>query len=507
MASKVKAGTLAVANILILLLITQLVANFDNTSLGQPNNDYILSAYVFMNTSCFDFTYGGHYHELDQSGTPISRNKFLGIEAWIIKGALDYYNYSWDLEALTHAIDTFNTIEVRMRNPSHTYNARMVEDWSSAIIGNSRTMENSCLIRALVELYKHTGNVAYYETAIWLMFYIHYFHRNTATGGYHIEVDEFGNPNLTYYPYGYLPGYVALACASLLTFDPTNATFLEELNYALNFALESYWDSPNGGYCSIYTPSGSIYESFKPLHMQSVMIEAFVAGYLFTANMTYRYHAIEIANLILNHWTDAYPGFVMDVSRTLSVTNSKRNAIYLAYTARAFLDLYLITGNTTYLDSGVEAMNFIRLYHYDPSYLGYYAECYASGNPADTTKKPGYQSDILSALVRYDFGDEPPPTTTEPPTTTDPPPTTPTTPTIPSLGFLLPLTIIGGTIIALQVVVIAVLLTQRRQKSVKYPRLISSADSSEPKRIRFCAGCGSQIRPDDRFCAGCGKAV
>ncbi|MFX1577274.1 MAG: hypothetical protein ACFFCF_08865 [Promethearchaeota archaeon] len=402
----------------------------------------IASAYNFISTICYDYNYGGHYQELDQFGNPIQRNKFLGIEAAVILGCLRYFYTTGDLSALNHAIETFNTIEAKMRNPSHTYNARMVEDWSSAIVWNSRTADNSHLICALVELFKHTGNTTYYDTAAWLMYFIHDFHHNLDHGGYHIEVDGFGNPNLIYYPFGYLPPIVALACGALLSIDPSNTTFLEELNYALNFAQRVYWDSPYGGYCQVYTPSGAIYDSTKPLHAQSLMIQAFLIGYRFTLNMTYWNHAKEIANHLLGYWTDANLGFMTRVTRQLEPEDFNRNSAYLAYTAKAFFDLYHLTKNLSYWEMHLGCVEFIRSHHYDPSNVGFYAICDADGNPVDTTKKPGYQSDILSALIL----------------------STPTFSLDPVSQLIL---VTGGIIIGILVLVLVGLLVHRRRKMMK----------------------------------------
>ena len=503
MVSKTRIGTCSVACVLVLLLIIPMAVNIDSMSQAQIIDDRLLSAYVFMNTSCVDFTNDGHFNEHDRFGTPTTWAKRLKTESKIIRGTLNYYNYTLDPDALSHAIDTYYTIEANMRNPSHTYNPRMAEDWSSAIISNSRTIDNSFYIRALVDLYEHTGNQTYYQTAVWLLSFITYFHRNFAYGGYHIEVDEFGTPNYYYYPYGKLPGYVALAAGSLLSVEPTNTSFLDELNYALNFAYREYWDFIYGGYCYGYTPQGAIYESRKTLWFQSIMMTAFHTGYIYTGNTHYRNHSIEIADFIIKHFTDSSSGLLSEVTRDLFVLNSIRNSGALANTASALLDMYILTGNVTYLYYGWNAINFVKQYHYDSNYLGFFKWCAASGTPVDTEKWSEFQYDILLAFTRYDPNEYPPPTTTDPPPTT----TTPTTPTTPSFDLLLPLTIIGGTIIVVQVIILAIILIQRKEKPVKYSQLISSGDSSKPKGIQFCTICGSQIKPNDRFCAGCGKEV
>jgi len=246
MGSNTRLGICSVVSVLILLMISPTVYNIDTMLQAQVITDRLVSAYWFMNTSCVDFTYGGHFNEHDRFGTPTTRAKRLKTESKIIIGTLDFYNITRDPEVLSHAIDTFYTIESNMRNLNHTYNPRMAEDWSSAIISNSRTIDNSFFIRALVLLYEHNGNRTYYQTAVWLMSFISYFHRNAAYGGYHIEVDEFGNPNFYYYPYGMLPGLVALAAGSLPSVEPRNTSFLDELNYALNFAYDEYWELPRG---------------------------------------------------------------------------------------------------------------------------------------------------------------------------------------------------------------------------------------------------------------------
>lgn len=500
MVSKTRMGILTVTCVMTLLFITSLVANIDTTLQAQTNDDQLLSAFIFLNTSSYDFTYEGHYHIVNRTGSPIRSDKLLRTEASVISGALSYYNYCWDPLALSHAIDTFNTIEARMRNLSHNYNPTMNQDWASVIIGNSRTLDNSYFIRALMDLYEHTGNRTYHETAIWLLFFLRFYHHNEVYGGYHADVDGLGNPDLSYYPYGFLPGLVALACGSLLSVDPTNTSFLDELNYALNFAYTKYWDAPYGGYCYGYTPAAAIYQSHKQLNMQSTMLQAFLTGYLYTSNTTFYNHAIEIANFILTHYADSHPGFVSEITQTLSVRESNRHSIALANTACALLDMYLTTGNIIYMTSGVAAVDFIKQHHFDPTYSGFYSTCDTSGNPVNTEKRPLHQNMILQALTRYDFGDNPPPTTTNPPPTTTDPPTTPAG-TNPQLWLILTFTIMGITVIIVLEVVLVVMLVQQRRQPTKYVGV------KKPRGVRFCPACGGRIEPNDRFCASCGYRV
>ncbi|MDO8125174.1 MAG: hypothetical protein Q6364_12445 [Candidatus Hermodarchaeota archaeon] len=183
------------------------------------------------------------------------------------------------------------------------------------------------------------------------------------------------------------------------------------------------------------------------------MMKAFITGYFYTGDILFRDHSIEIADFIIRHYTDSNSGLVSEVTQDLSVRDSIRNSGALANIASAFLDMYIFTGNYTYLNYGWDAINFVKQYHFDPDHLGFFKLCIASGTPVNTEKWSEFQYEIMMTLTRYEFGDYPPPTTTEP-----------------SLGFLLPLIIIGGTIIVVQVLILAILLIQRGQKSVKHPR-------------------------------------
>jgi uncharacterized protein YyaL (SSP411 family) len=376
---------------------------------------------------------------MNREGSPSMTTKHANQEGAIIRTLMDFHNQFGDVEALQQAIETFNTLERHMRNPSHVYNSRMTQDWSGALIDNSRTIDNCNIIRGLAKLFKHTGNDTYYQTAVDLMYFIRDYQRNGEYGGYHIEVNGSGVPNNAYYPWGYSPGFVALACGSLLSIDPTNATFLNELNYALNFALTHYWDEPNGGYCEAYTPTGSIYMSNKPLHIQSVLLHGFITGFQYTTNETYYSHSEDIANLILNYWTDSGLAFMKDVNQDLSPRNSDRNSVYLAYAAEAFLEMYNSTTNNTYLEGAQEAIAFISNYHYDPEYVGFYRNCDIGGVLISSDKSPIYNAYILSALLRLNKS-----------LTTAPPPNT---------IFLF--AIIGGTVIIV-LVLISLILTRRR---------------------------------------------
>lgn len=486
-----------VSTVLALFLLAPSFLNVYTPAQPQLIDDRLLSAYIYLNSTCADLIYGGHYRQTNRMGTPTMTTKHANMEGAIIRAVTNYYNYSGDTQALQHAIDTFDIIEAYMRNPSHTYNSRMTHDWSSSIISNSRTIDNCNIIRGLVELYKQTGNNTYYHTAARLLYFIRDYQRDGVYGGYHLEVDGSGIPNSAYLPWGYLPGHVALACGSLLSVDPTNATFFDELNYALNFAQTRYWDTSYGGYCESYTSSGGIYQSNKPLHIQSIMLHAFTTGYMYTSNSNHLNHAEDIANLLLNHWTDSGFAFVMDVNQDLSHANTNRNSVYLANAADAFLELYFTTANTNHLAAAESAMSFIYNYHYDPIYLGFFSTCDVDGVPIDSDKSPMYNAFILSAMLRFDLSQLPPPTT----------------PTNPTQVILQMITIIGGTIIIVLVLVLVIMLTQKRRKPVKHsgsyksiqlPKLV---DSSRPLSVRSCATCGGQIKPNDRFCAGCSTGV
>lgn len=390
---------LIVSSTLILLLITSFFQLTHSPCQAQSVNPRLLSAYSFLSNTSLDPIYGGHYRRMNRDGSPSMTSKHANMEGAIIRALMGYYNQIGDEMALQYAIETFNTLERHMRNPSHAYNSRMTQDWSGALIDNSRTIDNCNIIRGLVELYKQTGNDTYYQTAVNLMSFIRTYQRNGDYGGYHIEVDGSGVPNPAYYPWGYSPGFVALACGSLLSVDPANATFLDELNYALNFALTRYWDEPIGGYCYVYAPTGAIYQDNKPLHIQSVLLHGFITGYRYTANETYYTHSEDIANLVLNYWTDSGLAFLMDVNRDLSPCRSDRNSVYLAYAAEAFLEMYNSTTNITYYKGAQEAIGFISNYHYDPEYVGFYKSCDIGGALINSDKSPVYNAYILSALL------------------------------------------------------------------------------------------------------------
>jgi uncharacterized protein YyaL (SSP411 family) len=335
----------------------------------------------------------------------------------------------------------------------------MNEDWTFSKINNSRTVDNSFFIRSLIELYESTGNVTYYQKAAWLLHFIQYYHRNAAYGGYHIEVDGTGTPNYEYYPYGYLPGLVACASGSLLRHDPTNASFLNELTYALDFALSMYWDDLFGGYCYSYNPAGTIYRSSKPLYMQNTMLQAFLQGYQFTRNETYLEHAIEIGNFISTNFADPGSVFFTRLDRDLNVIWPEKDSGSLAGTVISFLDLYNVTMDMQFLTTARYTSAFIISNHFDPSYLGFYSTTDAAGTPLDTNKNPFYQALILSALLHPRLGS----LSTFPPTTTPTPP--------PSL---IPLPIIGLMIVVILIPIIGsiiLVVSDRRTKPAKVQKI------------------------------------
>jgi uncharacterized protein YyaL (SSP411 family) len=130
-----------------------------------------------------------------------------------------------------------------------------------------------------------------------------------------------------------------------------------------------------------------------------VLLHGFITGYRFTANETYYTHSEDIANLILNYWTDNGLAFMMDVNRDLTPRRSDRNSVYLAYAAEAFLEMYNSTVNITYYEGAQEALGFISNYHYDPEYVGFYKSCNIGGVLINSDKSPVYNAYILSALL------------------------------------------------------------------------------------------------------------
>lgn len=495
-------GVASAALAVLLLLTVALSSNHSVTAFAENQDERLLSAYIWINSTLADLTHGGHHGDASQDGFPLTTYKYSGGEALAIRASCAWYRSTNDTLALQHAVDTFNTLQSRMLvNATYgRYYATMTEDWS-AVVANVVNVRSICLlIFAMVDLYTVTGNTTYYKAAVQALSGIRQFHRDHVHGGYYLNVaTSDGSPSPGYGRYGLQPGYVAMASATLLTVEPTNATFLAELNYALNFSMTTYWDSAYGGYCSAYDNGNAILDSAKSLEDNGFLASAFAAGYLRTGNSTYLEHAKLLANFVLIHYRDPTNlGFYKQLTRSLSMLDNRKDSHNIAVCIQSLLDLWEITENRTFLDAAAEAYSFIFVHNYDSTHGGFFAITNATGFPDNTDKLMSYQTEVLLAGLRLPTPIVLPPITLPPETIT--------------IYLLPPLlaTLLSSAVVSVCVLAVALVVVTARRR----PGSPTSAAAgpltptiTAASFIRRCSTCGAQYEPGDRFCQQCGRST
>jgi mannose/cellobiose epimerase-like protein (N-acyl-D-glucosamine 2-epimerase family) len=141
------------------------------------------------------------------------------------------------------------------------------------------------------------------------------------------------------------------------------------------------------------------------LLLASVSFAQFTSPYLLDPELNIGY-VDSCANFWLQTWDDGVGGFYTNVDRDGSIlTNwgTNKNMITQSRNAYGLVRAYQMTGDMTYLTTARDALDWMQIHAWDPTYGGYYNDISEQGNPINPTadKTAFYQHYALLGLAAY----------------------------------------------------------------------------------------------------------
>ncbi len=141
------------------------------------------------------------------------------------------------------------------------------------------------------------------------------------------------------------------------------------------------------------------------LLLASASYAQFTSQYLLQPELNIGY-VDSCANFWLQTWDDGIGGFYTNVDRDGTIlTNwgTNKNMITQSRNAYGLVRAYQMTADMTYLNMARDALDWMQIHAWDPTYGGYYNEISEQGNPINPTadKTAFYQHYALLGLAAY----------------------------------------------------------------------------------------------------------